>query len=93
MISRYYHDRNKKNVNIDVNINKFKELQVFTPDGIISFDTRGLAKAEGFGMFEKNRLEKVIKRFFSKEGVLKFADGEKIDLTMQTKLPKIIYKE
>jgi len=70
----------------------FKKLQIYTPDGIVSFDTKGLYQVEGYGVFVKNRIEKIIGRVFNKEGILKFTDGKKIDLTMQIDTPQIIYK-
>ena len=87
--------KNITNVNeIEVNVDNFKELQVFLPTGIIKLDTRGLNLVEGYGRYEKNRLEKIIRRFFQKSGILKFSNGEKtvkLDLTAQTRLPRIIY--
>lgn len=75
-----------------VDIGKLKELRIYTPDGTYSFDTKGLHQVEGYGAFTKNRIEKVIKRIFNGEGVLKLPDGRKIDLTMQTQPPLVIYK-
>lgn len=77
----------------EIDMTRFKELRIYTPDGVKSFDTRGLAQVEGYGIYTKNRIEKIIKRIFSKSGILKFFNGEKIDLTMQTKEPVIVYKD
>lgn len=71
-------------------MNKFKEIHIYTPDGKISFDTKGLAQVEGYGMFEKNKITKVLKRIINEEGVLKIKN-EKIDLTMQTRKPDIVF--
>lgn len=90
--NEYYFGR-KAEEKSDIDLTRFKELRVYTPDGIKSFDTRGLVQAEGYGTYTKNRIEKVIKRIFSKSGILKFSNGEKIDLTMQTKEPVIVYKD
>lgn len=94
MIARYNNNSRRANERTDVNVDmtRFKELQIFTPDGVQSFDTRGLAQVEGYGIYTKNRIEKVIKRIFRGEGVLKLSDGRKIDLTMQVDTPQIIYK-
>lgn len=75
-----------------IDMTRFKELRIYTPDGVQSFDTRGLAQVEGYGIFDKNRIKKIIKRIFNGEGVLKLSDGRKIDLTMQTQPPLVIYK-
>lgn len=75
-----------------VDIGKLKELRVFTKDGVYSFDTKGLHQIEGYGAFMRNRIERIIKRIFDSEGVLKLSDGRKIDLTMQTQPPLVIYK-
>lgn len=88
---RYSFERKTEEQTIDMT--RFKELRVYTPDGVKSFDTRGLAQVEGYGTYTKNRIEKVIKRIFSKSGILKFSNGEKIDLTMQTQEPVIVYKD
>jgi len=79
--------------NIDIDMTRFKELKIYTPDGVKSFDTRGLAQIESYGVYTKNRVEKIIQRIFSKSGIIKLANGEKIDLTMQTQEPVIVYKE
>lgn len=86
------HTKVKKKDEIFVDMNKFKELHVYTQDGKVSFDTKGLAQVEGYGMFDKERLEKIIQRIFRGEGVLKFKNGEKLDLTLQTEQPEIVYK-
>ena len=95
MITKYNNSRRtneRTDVNVDIDMTRFKELRIFTPDGVQSFDTRGLAQVEGYGIYTKNRIEKVIKRIFRGEGVLKLSDGRKIDLTMQVDTPQIIYK-
>lgn len=86
------HTKVKKKDEFFVDMNKFKELYVYMQDGEVSFDTEGLAQVEGYGMFDKERLEKIIQRIFRGEGVLKFKNGEKLDLTLQTEQPEIVYK-
>jgi hypothetical protein len=83
----------KSNKDVKIDMNQFKELRVFTKDGMVSFDTKGLSQVEGYGTFVKNKIEKIITRIFNGEGVLKLADGRKIDLTMQVDAPQIIYKK
>jgi hypothetical protein len=92
---RYGHSSTKKEKEkfTDVDMIRFKELHVFTPDGVKSFDTKGLAQIESYGAYTKNRVEKIIQRIFSKSGIIKLANGEKIDLTMQTQEPVIVYKD
>lgn len=85
-------NRKKEEVAVTVDIGNLKELRIFTKDGVYSFDTKGLHQVEGYGAFVKDRIEKVIKRIFNGEGVLKLSDGRKIDLTMQTQPPLVIYK-
>ena len=85
-------NRKKEEVAVTVDIGNLKELRIFTKDGVYSFDTKGLHQVEGYGAFVKNRIEKVIKRIFNGEGVLKLSDGRKIDLTMKTQPPLVIYK-
>jgi len=87
---RYSFERKTEEPTIDMT--RFKELRIYTPDGVQSFDTRGLAQVEGYGIFDKNRIKKIIKRIFNGEGVLKLPDGRKIDLTTQTQPPLVIYK-
>lgn len=70
-----------------VDIGKLKELRIYTPDGTYSFDTEGLYRIGGYG-----RIERIIKRIFNGEGVLKLPDGRKIDLTTQKQTPLVIYK-
>ena len=82
--------KEKKKDEFFVDMNKFKEIHIYTPDGKISFDTKGLAQIEGYGMFEKNKITKVLKRIINGEGVLKIKN-EKIDLTMQTRKPDIVF--
>jgi len=82
----------KKEEVVTVDINNLKELRIFTKDGVYSFDTKGLHQVEGYGAFMRNRIGRIIKRIFDGEGVLKLSDGRKIDLTMQTQPPLVIYK-
>lgn len=84
-----------KNTDVQVDINKVKELVIYTKDGAISFDTKGLYQIEGYGKYQKDRFQRIIKRVFARQGVLKVVDGDKvkrIDLTMQTKDPVLVEK-
>lgn len=85
-------NRKKEEVAVTVDIGNLKELRIFTKDGVYSFDTKGLHQVEGYGAFMRNRIGRIIKRIFDGEGVLKLSDGRKIDLTMQTHPPLVIYK-
>lgn len=83
---------NRKKEEVTVDIDNLKELRIFTKDGVYSFDTEGLHRIENYGIFDKNRIKKIIKRIFNGEGVLKLSDGRKIDLTTQKQPPLVIYK-
>lgn len=75
-----------------VEMDEFKEIRIFTPDGVVTLTTKGLNAIEGYGLFDKTRFQKIIRRILKGEGVLKWEDGKRIDLTKQIIPPLIIYK-
>lgn len=85
------------NNNSNINIEEIKELRIFTEDGMVSFDTSGLNKIEGYGKYQKDRIQKILHRVFNRIGILAYTDNDgnekKIDLTRQIIKPQIITKK